>query len=366
MNRHLLAGRYGAGDTATIPQATDEILTPLPLVSGNKTLNFGLQTAIRDLEKLCVYPSEIGIDLLIVAAHVYAADTRIARKTESQDGWTREIRLVVPVKDVELWNSAAWLLSDMLNFLTGDKWTVGFRPRPKGFQKIAPKNLSDLLGTKYDGVSLFSGGLDSLIGAIDSLENEENVLLVSHAAEGAVSDAQNTIFAALNGEYGENEFDRLRFWFNIPKNQFQGLDSEDSTRGRSFLFFSLGVFAGSGLGQHFTLKVPENGLIALNVPLDPLRLGSNSTRTTHPYYMARWNDLISALGIDGQIVNPYWNKTKGEMIAACSNRDFLESVLPLSMSCSSPTKGRWQGKGVEDRKSVVVGKECRSRWSPYH
>ena len=63
--------------------------------------------------------------------------------------------------------------------------------------------------------------------------------------------------------------------------------------------------------------------------------------------MARWNDLISALGIDGQIVNPYWNKTKGEMIAACSNRDFLESVLPLSMSCSSPTKGRWQGKGVE-------------------
>lgn len=127
----------------------------------------------------------------------------------------------------------------------------------------------------------------------------------------------------------------------------EGVGSENSTRGRSFLFLALGVFAGTGLGRRFTLRVPENGLIALNVPLDPLRLGSNSTRTTHPYYMARWNDLLGALGIDGEILNPYWDKTKGEMAAGCRNPALLKKLATDSLSCSSPTKGRWQGLGIE-------------------
>jgi hypothetical protein len=43
---------------------------------------------------------------------------------------------------------------------------------------------STLIPTPFDGVSLFSGGLDSLIGAIDSLNAGEAPLLVSHAGEG--------------------------------------------------------------------------------------------------------------------------------------------------------------------------------------
>jgi hypothetical protein len=45
--------------------------------------------------------------------------------------------------------------------------------------------------------------------------------------------------------------------------------------------------------------------------------------------------------------NPYWSKTKGEMIANCANLPLLTSLIPDSMSCSSPTKGRWQGRGIE-------------------
>ena len=63
-----------------------------------------------------------------------------------------------------------------------------------------------------------------------------------------------------------------------------------------------------------TLKVPENGLISVNVPLDPLRLGALSTRTTHPFYIARWNDVLTTLGVNVRIENPYWDKTKGEMV----------------------------------------------------
>jgi len=91
-------------------------------------------------------------------------------------------------------------------------------------------------------------------------------------------------------------------------------------------------------------------LIALNVPLDPLRLGSNSTRTTHPYYMARWNELLAELGIDGRVENPYWDKTKGEMASACTNKALLLKLAPHSLSCAHPANARWQGRqgrGIE-------------------
>jgi hypothetical protein len=101
------------------------------------------------------------------------------------------------------------------------------------------------------------------------------------------------------------------------------------------------------MNEGFTLSVPENGLIALNVPLDPLRLGALSTRTTHPFYMARWNDLLNALGIAGRLENPYWNMTKGEMVANCANQKLLASLIPDSLSCASPAKARWQGRAME-------------------
>lgn len=107
-------------------------------------------------------------------------------------------------------------------------------------------------------------------------------MLVSHFGEGATSDAQGKLFAALKRHYGKSLFERLRVGMTFVDGLVEDVGSENSTRGRSFLFFALGVFAGTGLGKAFTLRVPENGLIALNVPLDPLRLGSNSTRTTHP------------------------------------------------------------------------------------
>jgi len=122
---------------------------------------------------------------------------------------------------------------------------------------------------------------------------------------------------------------------------FDDVASEDTTRGRSFLFFSLGVTAGTSLAGPFVLKVPENGLIALNVPLDRLRLGALSTRTTHPFYIARWNEMLVALGIAGRVENPYWDKTKGEMVAGCVNPSLLANLVPSSLSCSSPSKGRW-------------------------
>ncbi|MFN0279187.1 MAG: Qat anti-phage system QueC-like protein QatC [Pyrinomonadaceae bacterium] len=348
MKRQVLVGVYGPKDNHSISATAEETLTTLDLINSQGHLVHGIGNAIGDLSALGVYPTQIAVDLLIIAAHVQAADTRISRSTESQDTWTREIKIVVPVSDACVWSRAITVLERCLNFLTGDVWKVQFRPRPDGHPYPVPKATLPL-ASSFDSLSLFSGGLDSLIGTIDLIEKGANPLLISHVSEGAVSEAQTKCFDEIKSSYPKRKIERLRMWMG-----FSGLrissDIEKTTRARSFLFFSLGILVGSGLGlkNGFTLRVPENGLIALNVPMDPLRLGSHSTRTTHPFYIARWNGILNLLGIKGKIENPYFDKTKGEMVKACANQPLLRKLIPLSLSCSSPSKGRWRGgKAVE-------------------
>jgi hypothetical protein len=348
MTRHEIVGTFDETDVASFSSTQSSagvVTTTIPLAAVNGQLLHGVNKVVRKLASLNITASATGVDLLVFATLVQAADTRIARSSESQDTWTREIGLVVPVVHMELWDSARPTLIKMLNFLTGDKWSVTFKerrpsPPPSRVRRVTPP-------PKFDQVSLFSGGLDSLIGAINNLESGGNPLLVSHAAEGAVSEPQNDCFDALSAYFPNTPLSRVRGWIHFPDGTVSNVKSESTSRGRSFLFLALGAAAGSGMGNHFVLEAPENGLIALNVPLDPLRLGSLSTRTTHPYYFKCWNDLLSTLGIDGEIRNPYWNLTKGEMISSCSNASLLRDLLPLSVSCASPAKARWVGRSSE-------------------
>ena len=120
MRRHVIIGRFGPDDRMRFPLGEGEIETQLNLVDGELSLGHGIGRALGDLARLGVYPSEIGVDVLIIAAHVHAADTRISRTSESHDGWTREIRLIVPVSDSERWTTVAPTFVRMLNFLTGE------------------------------------------------------------------------------------------------------------------------------------------------------------------------------------------------------------------------------------------------------
>ncbi|HRJ06230.1 MAG TPA: hypothetical protein PK096_04460 [Candidatus Saccharibacteria bacterium] len=341
MRRHVIAGHYGDEDNFAYTLQPNEVLTKVDFQHHAK-LGLGIGAALDDLLNQGVFPSEIAVDLLVLATHVQIADTRLSRDSESQDSWTREIKIIVPVADPEKWQAATPTLKRALDFLTGDIWELHFRTKLKTATDLIPKGTLPLGGVAFDEVALFSGGLDSLIGAIDSLDAGRTPLLVSHAGDGATSKAQDNCLQELRREYPKNSFNRLRLWMDLNKVNVKGSKHETTTRGRSFLFFATGILAGSGLGKEFTLRVPENGLIALNVPLDPLRLGSHSTRTTHPFYISRWNEFLKILGINGTVQNPYWNKTKGEMALECANKSLLEKVIPLSSSCSSPTKGRWQ------------------------
>ena len=96
--------------------------------------------------------------------------------------------------------------------------------------------------------------------------------------------------------------------------------------------------AADAIGGDMIVHVPENGFIS---PLDPLRLGAHSTRTTHPFYMARFGELLLELGLSVRLENPYALLTKGTMAKACADLTFLRKEARHTMSCSSPGSRRY-------------------------
>ena len=342
MRRFTFAARFGTLDRAALTLLQpDSTLVEIEFVDTYRRLNFGLGSALAFLQACGYSTPEKAVDLAVVSALINAADTRVSRARNAQNGWTREIDVIAPVSDPYLWSAQADLLSRLLQFLSGDYFRFSFRPRPTGFETIveAPKSLP-LEG--HDDVALFSGGLDSLIGAIDLLTDGRHPLLVSHYWDSETSKAQRALLHQLYTKFPTNSHRTLRVRLGFDKYQVNTGELENSQRGRSFLFFSLATMAAAAIGVNRVI-VPENGFIGLNVPLDTLRLGALSTRTTHPHYMAGFNRLLAGLGFGIELFNPYRHLTKGEMVLQCKDRAYLERLLPTSMSCSSPAKARYRG-----------------------
>ncbi|MGJ8671039.1 MAG: Qat anti-phage system QueC-like protein QatC, partial [Oceanococcus sp.] len=334
--------RLGKTDIAPVAGTAD---ITIDMIDNFGTLDRGMNQILERLFKLNVRPSEIAIDLLIVATSVYAADTGVSRQQHADDKWTRMIDLSIPVSDPDLWDGVTSDLCSMLRFLTGDHWAFTFRPRPGEHREIArlPEKL-DL--TDFTHVSLFSGGLDSLIGTIDLLSAGERPLLMSHYWDGEASSAQKRLLETLKARNG-NAFESIRAYIGFKKTDFADAGSDNNQRARSFLFYSLAIIAADALGSTNKVLIPENGLIALNVPMEALRLGSLSTRTAHPHFIRSMSNLVHALGIEAMLENPYRFKTKGEMVTECLDQTLLAELTPQSMSCSSPGKVRFKGSAPQ-------------------
>ncbi len=88
------------------------------------------------------------------------------------------------------------------------------------------------------------------------------------------------------------------------------------------------------------LIIPENGTISINYPLTPSRASSLSTRTTHPFVINTFQELIIRTGIGINLINPYSLSTKGEMVKTCSNIVSLKKSYKDSVSCGK--RGRRQ------------------------
>lgn len=290
-----------------------------------------------ELKKQKITPCDNLYDLLHFAIGVYTVDQGVSREKYGFQGWSRHFKLFVPVSYINKWNSCRKELEKMLSFLSGDKWEISFRSKIGEQKKLELQSETNL--SKVEVVSLFSGGMDSFIGAIDLLEEGKKVHFVSHYKRGAEGNVQPILYNALKNKYGEKTFQYTRFWVQ-PTQKNKVLSKERTSRARSFLFICLGITIANSLGQNVKFIIPENGLISLNVPLTGTRLSSHSTRTTHPYYLDLFKKIINKLDIKNPVINPYQFYTKGEMVVQCRNLHFFKKWNKHTLSCSHPDNSR--------------------------
>lgn len=338
----------GEADEFT-PANSDEvprITVPLERPSDAWRVTENLRAAFDDAG--LAYPVGAARDLLQLGVAVYAADVRI-RRAYGDDRWGRDLTVHLPVADPPRWQRSRSTLVELLNFLTGDSWQIEFRPRLEPARDVTPRASTP----RIDVAALFSGGLDSLVGAIDLLASGKRVALVGHHGAGLTNSSQTRTLAELQRRFPDQIVPML-FGVQPRKNRRRGQAGDDdrrhrevgepSMRGRSMLFFTLGVATAASFGPDTPLLAAENGLISLNVPLTGARQGSLSTRTTHPFVIDRLRALLGRLGLTTTIEMPYRFKTKGEMLSDCADQDTLALATPRTMSCSHPEAGRWAGK----------------------
>lgn len=338
MTTHIIL-RIGQNDTTPSPLVKEKDVC-IEMSLGKTGIVSEIGSDVRKvLAQRGLNPPPLCIDLLNLAQTIYSADNCILRKT-GYESWSRDIAVYIPVSNPELWRRQNEIIVDMLSFLTGDHWTFHFRTMESEPVEKTKGKVSKI-DPLPNAVSLLSGGLDSFIGAIDRLESGEPTAFVGHHGFGSTNKAQKKILPVLEKHYPGKVF-MLPFYVQQPA--FPNMERENTTRSRSILFLALGTAVAASLGAKVPLLVPENGLISINRPLTSTRMGSYSTRTTHPYYISQFRKLLDGLGISIEVQLPYQFHTKGEMATGVLGKAAFKEGWASTISCSHPEVGRYRKK----------------------
>lgn len=297
-----------------------------------------LKFNFEDLWRFARDTSSVAFDFLVFAISIYNTDRAVSRAKYSEEGWKRNIHLCVPVVNVPEMTRGIEDFCRAVDFLTGDVWEFEFvQAAPYNYAppRIQFENLQD-----YEKVSLFSGGLDSLIGFIDScsqLSVGKKVLLISHAELGKEGKDQTRILGKCAvSRLFDGQYDRAFISAGLKLRRGNALQTEATFRARSILFFAAGIYCANTISPSMELTIPENGTISLNIPLDKGRRSACSTRTTHPVFLHRLQSALNNIGIRNQLVNPYQLKSKKDMVDdCCLNEERKRALVVLcSSSCS--------------------------------
>lgn len=294
----------------------------------------------------------ISFDFFLIASIVYGIDNLLTRYEYSVNGWTREIKVCFPVHNITKWNASGKILSDALNFLTGDYWDISFvKISVRSIFRDKKSKIIEYDKSNYQFISLFSGGLDSLVGAIDfieSLNKTKQILLVSHFDSNSAgpNKDQRTLYAYLKDKYkSKADWLQAKVYLSHYDVDHKKIKIETSYRSRSLLFLGIGIYLQTSVKNSQKLYIPENGTISLNYPMTPSRSSSLSTRTTHPYFFLKIQELFDCIGINSRLENPYGLLTKGEIVSNSKNLTILQGIYEMSVSCSkSGRKMNWDIK----------------------
>lgn len=183
-------------------------------------------------------------------------------------------------------------------------------------------------------VCLFSGGADSLAGAIEAYENGQSPLLVSHTSTPVIHTRQDELRKSVVKCLPEWSWPHLNLWANRE----QSRAVEHTQRSRAFLYLSLATTIGYELGVEI-VHIPENGIISLNIPKAEQAVGAKASRSTHPRFISEFQGLIQTMTSSNiRIINPFLLKTKAEVLKVIHQSGFPE-LLKESVSCAH-TRGR--------------------------
>jgi 7-cyano-7-deazaguanine synthase in queuosine biosynthesis len=266
------------------------------------------------------------IDLIEIATYVFCADQAISRGGEVQQGmgadWRREFRFVIQVRNPGHWNrrNVSEALCSTLSFLSDDNYTFEFEKatHPVPFQNYLEFSGDSGVEFKPDEIALFSGGLDSLSGAIEELsKNGTRVALVSHRSSSKIFDHQKYLVAELKQRFPN-------YVMHIPvlaTRQGPLRVKEHTQRTRSFLYAALACVVARLFGNS-RIRFFENGVVSINLPISEQVVGARATHTTHPLVLKHFREFFSvAVGEPIEVWNPFIWKTKADVIQSIVDHD---------------------------------------------
>ena len=301
--------------------------------SSKRNVRLGLPRFVTEL--LHIPPRTL--DLLELAAYVYAADrytSRGSRGAVEFHSWSRRFCIRMKVRDVTFWNreEVQQALRECLTFMTGD---ADFSFVFSAGHKTPPTNLFDQEGFSVPTtdaihrVALFSGGLDSLSGAVQMLKDSDaSLVLVSHHSQPTSKQVQRQLANALNGRFPGRA---SLYGFECTLKGIRAV--EETQRSRSFLYCSIG-YALARAYQKDALTIYENGVTSMNLARREDLMNARASRTTHPRTLDNMQSVLSLVADEQfEIVQPAFWLTKRdvvERIVSAGHGDLIAS----SVSCS--------------------------------
>jgi 7-cyano-7-deazaguanine synthase in queuosine biosynthesis len=279
--------------------------------------------------------SDRVLDLLELASLVYCGDRHCLRGRREEvefHSWSRRMHFVTRVRDHEFWNRSEVqdAISKALCWMTGDhSYKFTFQPG----HRSDPAHLFDLEGAteppKNARVVLFSGGLDSLAGVVDSLESsDETVCLVSHRSQPGTIKTQRKLIEALERKYPGRIVSHP---FTCTLSNMKA--PEETQRTRAFLYCSIAFAVSSALSQS-DMYIYENGITALNFPKRRDMMNARASRTAHPKTLHLLGELFALVEEKPvKIKNPFLFKTKTDAFQLLSSSQCAD-LVDSSTSCS--------------------------------
>jgi hypothetical protein len=229
----------------------------------------------------------------------------------------------------------------ILQFLSQDAYSIVFRKLPRRTsdrQSYLEFKDEDWPFYDVDRVLMFSGGLDSLAGAVETAGAGGKLVLVSHWPTPPHRSRQDQLFSGLKQLFA-SEMIHVPVWISKDRN----LGREHTQRTRSFLYSAVGTIVASSVRAQ-GVRFFENGIVSLNLPVADEVVGSRASRTTHPLALDLFGRLYSlVLERSFTVDNPFIFDTKAEVIERIV-RGGGSRLIGSTCSCSRPmfkSKTRW-------------------------